>query len=206
MLSQDYDIDDIFSYEINGIPVETGDLICTVDGDASDPIIGQFWRLVGKLVPGDIDHIVIYTGPGGRCVEAGAKARVIAFEVPDGKWDAKRMFSQRLLMDELYGVAYPLGDNGHPPEKIRAIRLNVARYCLRQAKEKKPYNLNFFNSDTESAFYCSQLAYKAYLPHGIDLNSEKGVPSFPLSQSIVFPQEVWEGCAVRIRSEGQTGT
>jgi uncharacterized protein YycO len=47
---------------------------------------------------------------------------------------------------------------------------------------------------TEDAFYCSQLAYKAYLKEGIDLNTGKGVPHFPGMESIVFPQEIWSGC------------
>lgn len=191
---EDYTINEVCSYKINGIPVETGDLICTVDGDASSDIIGQFWWLVGKLVPGEVDHIVIYVGPGGRCVESGAKARVLTFEIPDGQWDSQLMFRKRFLIDRLYGIAYPLAGSSHPPEKIRQIRLDVARYCLHQAKERKPYNLNFFNSDTERAFYCSQLAYKAYIRHGIDLNTEEGIPELPLSKSIVFPQEVWAGC------------
>ena len=32
------------------------------------------------------------------------------------------------------------------------------------------------NSRTEKAFYCSQLAYKAYLKQGINLNTGKGIP------------------------------
>jgi hypothetical protein len=76
----------IYSYEINGLLVKTGDLICTTDGGDSI-IAGQFWRLIGKLIPGDVDHIVIYVGPEGRCVEAGAKGCVITFEAKNHKWD-----------------------------------------------------------------------------------------------------------------------
>ncbi|HHC24380.1 MAG TPA: hypothetical protein ENK58_03045 [Desulfobacterales bacterium] len=204
-ISENYTIDEVYSYEINGIPVETGDLICTVDGDlSSDNIIGQFWWIVGKFVPGDVDHIVIYVGPEGRCVESGAKAKVITFEIPDRQWDGHRMLSQRFLMDRLYGVAYPLAGTNRSSEKIRQIRLDVARYCLRQAEEGKPYNLNFLNSDTEDAFYCSQLAYKAYIRHGIDLNTEKGVPNLPFSKHIVLPQEIWESCYKKIRCIDKT--
>jgi uncharacterized protein YycO len=70
----------------------------------------------------------------------------------------------------------------------------VADYCLAQAAANKPYNLNFFDPDTERAFYCSQLAYKAYIAHGIDLNTGQGVPDIPGTSSIVFPQEIWSGC------------
>jgi len=56
--------------------VQTGDIICTTDG-GGEIFAGQFWRLVGKLIPGEVDHIAVYVGPQGRCVEAGAKGRVI---------------------------------------------------------------------------------------------------------------------------------
>jgi hypothetical protein len=42
----------ICEYEINGLKLKTGDLICTTDGDDED-IKGHFWRLIGKLIPGD---------------------------------------------------------------------------------------------------------------------------------------------------------
>ena len=73
-----------------------------------------------------------------------------------------------------------------------SIRQAVAEYCLAQVG--KPYNINFLNPDTERAFYCSQLAYKAYLPHGIDLNTDHGVPHIIGSHRIVFPNEIWSGC------------
>jgi hypothetical protein len=45
----------IYSFEINGLAVKTEDLFCTVDG--GDPVVpGEFWRLIGKLIPGDVDH------------------------------------------------------------------------------------------------------------------------------------------------------
>lgn len=193
---EDYNINKVHTYRINDIPVKTGDLICTVDGNPSF-LIGQFWWIVGKLIPGDVDHIAIYVGPGGRCVEAGAKGKVITFEIPNNQWDPLLMFEQRYIMDRLYGVSYPLEGRNLQHDQLVQIRIDVAQYCLRQAKEKKPYNLNFPNSDTEEAFYCSQLAYKAYMRHGINLNSEKDIPNIPFSKSIVFPHEVWAACHER---------
>ena len=191
--SENYDIDEVYAYEINGIPLETGDIICTIDGNPSF-LIGQFWWIVGKLIPGTVDHIAVYVGPEGRCVEAGAKGREITFEVRENLWDALKMFEDRYIMDKLHGVAYPLARRDLRPEQIRPIRLDVGRYCLQQAKEKKPYNLNFFDSDTEDRFYCSQLAYKAYIRHGINLNTERDIPNIPFSETIVFPHEVWAAC------------
>ena len=184
----------VYTYTINGLLVQTGDIICPTDGEEGI-IPGQFWRLIGKLVPGAVDHIAIYVGPRGRCVEAGAKG-VITFEVEGNVWIAEEMREQRAqLIDTLYGVAYPLRDKGFSEEEETKIRSSVANYCLTQAVANKPYNLNFLNSQTEDAFYCSQLAYKAYLPHGIDLNTGQGVPNIKGTSSIIFPQEIWSGCS-----------
>lgn len=184
----------IHTHTINGLAVRTGDIICTATG-ARGVVAGEFWRLVGRLVPGDVDHVAVYVGPEGQCVEAGAKARVITFDVKDRTWDAQRMTPQRgILIDTFYGVAYPLRNSGRSEHEMVENRENIARYCIAQAEANKPYNLNFLNSDTEDAFYCSQLAYKAYLRCGINLNTGLGVPDIPGTSSIIFPQEIWNGC------------
>jgi hypothetical protein len=181
----------VYEYRIEGLTVRTGDLICTIDGDEGS-IKGQFWRLVGKLLPGEVDHVVIYVGPEGRCVEAGATGKVVAFTVKGDRWDAPRMEDQRgMLIDRLCGVAYPLANRQLDVAAENALREHVADYCLKQVG--KPYNVNFLDSSTESAFYCSQLAYKAYLGVGIDLNTGIGVPHIPGTASIIFPQEIWSG-------------
>jgi hypothetical protein len=184
----------IHSYTINGLSIQTGDILCTVDGEEGI-VAGEFWRLIGKLVPGAVDHLVIYVGPNGRCVEAAIKG-AITFDIPDDTWDSKKLVAQRgPLYDTLYGVAYPLEKRKNLSDDDKClIRLGVADYCLTQVAAKKQYNLNFFNSDTEDSFYCSQLAYKAYLKYGIDLNTGQGVPNLFGTSSIVFPQEIWEGC------------
>jgi len=175
----------VYSYQINGLIVQTGDLICTTDGGDVD-IKGQFWRLIGKLIPGEVDHIVIFVGPGGRCVEAGARGKVITFEVMNDQWNAEKMILQRgLFSDIFYGVAYPLKGRDLDLEKSMAIRESVASYCLEQARLEKSYNINFLNSDTEDAFYCSQLAYKSYLKNGLDLNTGQGIPKIPGTESII---------------------
>lgn len=186
----------VHSDEINGIPVQTGDLICTVDGDGRS-ILGWFWWVIGKIIPGRVDHIVIYLGPEGRCVEAAAKGRVVTFNVKGGNWEARNMFAQRgPIIDTFYGVAYPLsGAAGGQDEAAKRER--VAEYCLRQAQLGRPYNLNFLNSATEKAFYCSQLAYQAYLREGINLNTGRRLAHIPGTERIIFPQEIWDGCIHR---------
>jgi hypothetical protein len=183
----------LHTYKINGLTVQTGDIICTTAGNV-DLQIGDFWRFLGKLVPGDVDHIAIYLGPEGRMVEAGGNG-IIEFSVTNHTWDAAKMQRSRAgMLDQFYGVAYPLRGRKVNVEEELNIRLLVAEYCMEQAAAKKPYNINFLNPNTEDAFYCSQLAYKAYLPHGIDLNTGQGVPNLKGTSQIVFPQEIWSGC------------
>ena len=186
----------VYSYLLNGLPLQTGDLICTTDGDDRD-LVGQFWRLLGKLIPGEVDHIVVYVGPGGRCVEAAARGRVVEFEIQGDTWDFSNMLAKRGVRDHLVGISYPLEGTSLPDDEVSRIRTEVATYCLAQAVAKRPYNMNFFDSRTEHGFYCSQLAYLAYLKHGIDLNTNIGVPDLPFSEYIVFPQEIWNGCRHR---------
>jgi hypothetical protein len=180
----------IYTYQIEEIALQTGDLICTMNGKP-DILPGEFWRLVGRLVPGDVDHIAIYLGPGGRCVEAGAHG-VIKFTAFDGQWNTERMARRRgLLFDTFYGVASPLDGSGVSEEEEHEMRRTVALYCLAQVG--KPYNLNFLNAETEAAFYCSQLAYKAYQQIGINLNTGLAMEQLPGTNSIVYPQEIWNG-------------
>ncbi|MBW2607406.1 MAG: hypothetical protein JRD05_07180 [Deltaproteobacteria bacterium] len=186
----------VYKYTINSLKLRTGDLICTTDG-GGELFVGEFWRLVGKLIPGDVDHIVIYIGPGGRCVESGATGRVIKFEIPGDIWDPGAMYPQRKLIDTLYGVAYPLAGRDLSEVRENDIREKVAAFCVKQAEAGKPYNINFLDSDTEDAFYCSQLAYRTYQNCDIDLNTNCGVPDIPGTESVIFPQEIWEGCVNR---------
>ncbi|MGE4551975.1 MAG: hypothetical protein AB7D57_02620 [Desulfovibrionaceae bacterium] len=181
---------------VGGLPVLTGDLIFTTNGSAA-PGPGQFWWLVGLLIPGEVDHVAVYVGPGGRCVEAGALGKVVAFEAPAEGWDAEAMLPRRGFVDRLHGVGSPLAGRNLAPDRETDIRLAVAHFCLEHARRATPYNLNFFDSATRDAFYCSQLAYAAYLPHGIDLNIGFRLDVLPLTQRIVFPQEVWEACQDR---------
>ena len=185
---------EIYTHIYNGLRVATGDVLCTQDGDGDSPF-GRIWRLMGFLVPGEIDHTVVYIGPGGRCVESGGRG-VIAFEMPGDAWDAQPLYSRRWLADTLVGAAYPLEGRRLTPAEEKRIRSGVAEYCLRQVKSGKPYNSNFFDPQIDGAFYCSQLVYKAYLAQGIDLNGDAGVPAGVLSE-VVFPLEIWNGCVHR---------
>jgi hypothetical protein len=184
----------IHEYEINGLLARTGDIICTRD-EGPRILGGQFWRYIGHLIPGDVDHVAVYVGPGGRCVEAGARGRVITFSVIGHTWDHLIMREQRGEMaDALYGIACPVEGRGLSESEKAKVRENVAGYCLAQAAAEKPYNLDFFKADTEDAFYCSQLAYMAYLMNGIDLNTGLGIPHIPQTSNIIFPQDIWNGC------------
>jgi hypothetical protein len=185
----------IHTYLLEGIPIQTGDIICTKNGKP-DILPGEFWRLIGRLVPGDVDHVAVYLGPEGRCVESGTRG-VTLYDIPNGRWDSEKMVLQRgLLLDELVGVAYPLEGRGLLPEEQDHIRLEVADFLLAQVG--KPYNLNFLEPEREDAYYCSQLVHKAYLRNGIDLNTGLSIESFPGANRIIYPQELWSGCVNRV--------
>jgi len=184
----------VYTYQIEGIALQTGDVICTMNGKP-DILPGEFWRLVGRLVPGDVDHVAVYLGPNGRCAEAGARG-VITFDVPNGHWNTERMALQRgLLFDTFYGIVSPLDGLGLSEDEEFEMRSQIAAYCLGQVG--KPYNLNFLNAEMDNAFYCSQLAYKAYQQIGIDLNTGLTMEQLPGTNAIVYPQEIWNGFSHR---------
>ncbi len=184
-----------YLHRFNGLTLRTGDILCTRNG-VPGSLFGELWRLLGRLVPGEIDHCAIYIGPGGRCVESGARG-VIAFTMPGTVWEAGPLGDERLLLDELVGVAYPLARRGLSDVEEQRVREAVAAFCLDHVQQRTPYNPNFFNADTDGALYCSQLVYKAYLPHGIDLNSGARVTGDSLARRIVFPEDIWHTCAGR---------
>ena len=185
----------IHTYQIEDLVLQTGDIICTRNGKP-DILPGEFWLLVGMLVPGDVDHVVVYLGPGGRCIEAGSRG-VNGFHVHDGVWDAEQMTDERgVLIDTLYGVASPLEGLQLAEDEEMHMRMKVAEYCVAQIG--KPYNINFLNAESEKSFYCSQLVYKAYQQIGIDLNTGMVMEQLPGTNKIVYPQEIWDGSAHRL--------
>jgi len=193
----------IYTYQIEDLTLQTGDIVCTTNGKP-DILPGEFWRLVGRLVPGDVDHVAIYTGPGGRCVEAGSRG-VISFNVHNHNWDTEFMARRRgMLFDTFYGVAYPFDGLELSEEEELHMRTTVARYCLSQIG--KPYNLNFLNAEREEAFYCSQLAYKAYQQVDINLNTGLAMEQLPGTNAIIYPQEIWGGCAHRLADPNEQFT
>jgi uncharacterized protein YycO len=121
---------------------------------------------------------------------------VIKFTVFNGEWNTERMARRRgHLFDTFYGVASPLDVQGVSEEEEHEMRQIVATYCLAQVG--KPYNLNFLNAETEESFYCSQLAYKAYQQIGINLNTGLAMEQLPGTNTIVYPQEIWNGFSHR---------
>jgi len=185
----------IHTYQIEGLPLQTGDVICTMNGKP-DILPGEFWRLVGRLVPGDVDHVAMYIGPGGLCVESGSRG-VISYHAHGGVWGTEFMARERgLLFDTFYGVAYPLDRLELSDEEEAQMRMTVAQYCLSQIG--KPYNLNFLNAEAEDSFYCSQLIYKAYRQVGINLNTGLAMEQLPGTNAILYPQEIWGSCVHRL--------
>jgi hypothetical protein len=167
----------IYTHSFDGLTVKTGDILCTQDG-VENSLFGQIWRLLGKILPGEIDHCLVYIGPGGRCVESAARG-VIVFEMPGSRWDALPLNPERLLLDTLVGVAYPLDGRGlSEAEELHSP--GCADYCLYHASQRKPYNFNYFDPDTDRAFTVANWLTKPTCS-GIDLT--------PASRSTGFSPE-----------------
>lgn len=189
----------IHTHKFNGLTLQTGDILCTRDG-TDDNWLGRIWHWIGYLVPGRIDHAILYVGPGGRCIEAGGKG-VIEFTMPGTVWHAPDVVDIRLLYDTLVGVAYPLQGLALSPAAEARIRMGVADYGLAQIG--KPYNPIFLNTVTDAAFYCSQLIYLAYREFGIDLgvspvrlvSDPTAIEETPL---LILPTMLLDNCAHRL--------
>jgi len=185
----------LHEHQLDGLPLRTGDILCLRDG-SDDGIYGTLWKGIGALVPGEIDHCALYVGPGGRFVEANVYG-VSVLEMPGDTWDARALVRQRILLDTLVGVAYPLAGRGLPPDEEARIRASVADYCLAQAAAHRPFNFDLLDATNAQRAYCSQLIAEAYRHEGIELDSNIGVPSARIFRDAVFPQELWNGCVHR---------
>lgn len=190
----------LHTFSFNGVTAKTGDILFTRDGQAGS-LFGELWKLLGHVLPGDLDHCAMYLGPGIRFVESAAKG-VVVVEMQGDKWDGIRYGKERLLVDELIGVGDPIAGRGIASERENEIRENVVAYCLEQARERKPYNLNFFNPEKDGAFYCSQLVYKAYETQAINLHVHIGESADSPFASLVFPEDVWNACLKKERVTG----
>ena len=112
----------IHTFQLHGLTLQTGDVICTMNGKP-DILPGEFWRLVGRLVPGDVDHVAFYTGPGGLCVEAGSRG-VIHFEIPGALWDTEKMARERGHRFKLATMSRPAA--GDSVRKLPATVCEIA--------------------------------------------------------------------------------
>lgn len=185
----------VHDHIIDGLPLRTGDVLCLRDG-TDRSLYGRVWQAIGALVPGEVDHCVLYIGPAGRFVEANAYG-VCVLDMPGDSWDAHALVRKRILLDSLVGVAYPLGGRGLPGAEQDRIRTAVADYCLAQAVAAKPFNFDLFDATRSDRTYCSQLIAEAYRREGIELDSNIGVPTARIFARAVFPQELWNGCQHR---------
>jgi hypothetical protein len=185
----------IYTHSFNGVTAKTGDILFTHDGDEGS-LFGRCWQIIGRVFPGEFSHAALYIGPGVRFVESAARG-VEVVEFASDSWDAVNHGKERLLVDQLIGIGDPIAGRGISATRENEIRENVIAYCLRQARDEKAYNFNVFNPETDGAFYCSQLAYKAYKTEGIDLHPQaEKRPNSPLA-AIVFPENLWNACKAK---------
>jgi len=196
------DVRVIHRYQIHGVPVRTGDILCTRDGD-SKGLIGAFWKALGSLVPGEIDHCALYIGPGARFIEADARG-VSVLSMPGQRWNAQALFHRRLFVDTFVGVAYPLHGLRIPPRQQGRIRLAVANYCLAQHAAGKPFNFNLLDATNPRRTYCSQLIVEAYRSVGIHLGGERGTRATPMLRHAVLPDSLWRGSPHRVAAGAQS--
>lgn len=90
---------------------------------------GRIWTLVGSLIPGEVDNMLMYVGPGSRFVESGPIG-VVTFEVPEPNLDSVSLRKQRGFRDRLHGVVYAVANRGLSfEEQVRVqLRLNDQRF------------------------------------------------------------------------------
>lgn len=176
----------VYEFNINGRTLKTGDIISTKDG--SNSIFSLGYRLLSKIIPGKIDHTVLYVGPGGLCVEAGIFG-VISFTAAD-RWNSRDIFTERGLLDTFVSASSILAGRGLSAEAEYAARSFVRAYAL--GCVGKPYNLDFLHPNSERAMYCSQLVYLAYKKVGIDLNVGTSNGPGKWCDTIIFPQEIYD--------------
>jgi cell wall-associated NlpC family hydrolase len=180
-----------YVYEIDGLTVRTGDILCMRDGGRCG-VFERIWRALGALIPGEIDHCALYVGPDGRFVEADIHG-VTVLTMPGHNWDAKALERKRLFVDSFVGVAYPLKGRRLDPDQETRLRESVAEYCLEQAAVRKPFNFNFFNATNPNRTYCSQLIADAYRSQGIELDDKRVVPPRRIFRRAILPEELWTG-------------
>jgi hypothetical protein len=180
----------VYEFTINGMRVKTGDILSTSDGTNSLYSIGYI--VLGKLIPGDVDHSILYLGPEGLCVEAGIYG-VILFNAAH-EWNSDEMFEERGLLDTFRCASSVLGNRGLSGAEENAARSFVRAYAL--GCVGKPYNINFLDPDNERALYCSQLVYLAYKKAGINLNVGKTGKGGKWFDKVVFPQEILDNSVV----------
>jgi len=177
----------IYHEALEGHSLRTGDLIATVDGGGT--FYGALFGLIGMLIPGKPDHIVLYLGPDGLCVEAGPRG-VNLFRFFNERWDSDRMQGQRGIVDAIYGFGNLARARIPDPAHEFAARQVIRNYVLEQVG--KPFNWDFNDPDNEEAFYCSQLAYAAFKRAWIQVNVAIGAKVHPsLLHRLVTPEAVW---------------
>jgi hypothetical protein len=185
----------IYTHSFNGVTARTGDILFTHDGDEGS-LFGRCWKLIGRVFPGEFSHAALYVGPGVRLVESAARG-VEVVEFASDSWDAVKYGKERLLVDQLIGIGDPIAGRGISATREIEIRENVVAYCLQQARNEKAYNFNVFNPETDGAFYCSQLPYKAYKTQGINLHMQTERDASSPMAAIVFPVELWNACRAK---------
>ena len=158
---------------IKDVKVTTGDLLFTSDAKLFGYTLDK-----GQFI-GPTNHVIMYLGPDYKFIEAGPAGVQIFNGLSLGWYNFQ-------------SYRYGLSDKFWAVSKIKltdSARKVVAQYCINQIG--KPYNVNFLNSQTKKAFYCSQLIYWAYRKAGIDL-LPRGESLLYDKTKLIVPFELWK--------------
>ena len=106
----------IYTSHLNGLHMQTGDIICTTNGTDSS-LLGHFWELVGLTIPGKVDHVArqIRAGVANFCLAqvAAEKPYNPLFFAPE--IDAAFYCSQLIYKAYLaYGIDLSIGADVTP--------------------------------------------------------------------------------------------
>lgn len=111
-----------------------------------------------------IGHVGIVSTDEGWTVESYPKrgARMQHLLGKQKREDGVRLYPNRWRLNKkVLGLRVRTAKKRH--------YMGAAKYAMKQAKLKKPYNKNIFDKHTEAKFYCSQLVWKAWKKQGYKL-------------------------------------
>src|SRR4029079_5856877 len=101
----------IYSHTFDGVTAKTGDILFTRDGEPGS-VFGAIWKVLGYVLPGDLDHTALYVGPGIRFIESAARG-VVVVTMEGESWQGRQYGKERLLVDHLVCISDTSASSGN---------------------------------------------------------------------------------------------